>query len=275
MVSMGNSRNYEMRLGPTWTPAVKFLTHQQHCSSFFIAKAQYRPFLQCKNLGRYICTESKYGQPFLHLSVNFLQFFARRLSGIFSLTCSIFGSLDVKLKSLWGKKNFYILYFLSAFMGGFVTWLVHNLGINQHSVVGASGGVLGVMVVFALLWPNREVLFWGIFPIKMKFLIPLLMVMMMFNGDTHIAHMAHLGGLIGGVIFFFAKTKYKYDFNFSISRYLQKQKMKRYQEEMYRRQNAKETVDELLDKISKKGMKSLSRKEKQFLKDASTKYYAE
>ena len=51
--------------------------------------------------------------------------------------------------------------------------------------------------------------------------------------------------------------------------------MKRYQEEMHRRQNAKETVDEILDKISRKGMKSLSRKEKQFLKDASTKYYTE
>jgi membrane associated rhomboid family serine protease len=272
MVSMGNSRNYEMRLGPTWTPAVKFLIIsntvifllQAFTDHFFNAKILEGIFALNPNMVNHFYIFQLISYSFLHGGFWHILF---NMLNLWFFGCEI--------EALWGKKNFYILYFFSAFMGGFVTWLVHNLGINQHSVVGASGGVLGVMVVFALLWPNREVLFWGIFPIKMKFLIPLLMVMMMFNGDTHIAHMAHLGGLIGGVIFFFAKTKYKYDFNFSISRYLQKQKMKRYQEEMYRRQNAKETVDELLDKISKKGMKSLSRKEKQFLKDASTKYYAE
>ncbi len=272
MVSMGNSRNYEMRLGPTWTPAVKFLIIsnsvifllQVITDHSFNAKILEGMFALNPNMVNHFYIFQLISYSFLHGGFWHILF---NMLNLWFFGCEI--------EALWGKKNFYILFLFSAFMGGFVTWMVHNLGSSQNSVVGASGGVLGVMVVFALLWPNREVLFWGIFPIKMKFLIPLLMLLMMFNGDAHIAHMAHLGGLIGGVIFFFAKTKYKYDFNFSISRYLQKQKMKRYQEEMYRRQNAKETVDDLLDKISKKGMKSLSRKEKQFLKDASTKYYTE
>jgi membrane associated rhomboid family serine protease len=272
MVSMGNSRNYEMRLGPTWTPAVKFLIISN--SVIFILQTITHLFLNAKILEGIFALNSNmvnHFYVFQLISYSFLHGdFFHILFNMLNLW--FFGC---EIEELWGKKNFFILYFLSVFMGGFLTWVVHNLGSSQGVVLGASGGVFGVMVTFALLWPNREALFMGIFPVKMKYIILILMIMSIFYGGAHIAHMAHIGGIIGGIAFFFAKTKYKFDFNFSISRYLQKQKMKRYQEEMYRRQNAKETVDEILDKISRKGMKSLSRKEKQFLKDASTKYYAE
>ena len=49
--------------------------------------------------------------------------------------------------------------------------------------------------------------------------------------------------------------------------------MRKYQEEMDMRVNAKIRVDELLDKISKEGMNSLTRKEKKFLNEASSKYF--
>ena len=272
MVSMGNSRNYEMRLGPPWTPTIKFLIISN--AVVFLLQTTTHLFLNAKILEGmfalnpnmvnhfYIFQLISYG--FLH--GDFFHIFFNMLNLWF------FGG---EIESLWGQKRFLILYFVSIFMGGFLTWIVHNLGFNQGVVLGASGGVFGVMTTFALLWPNREALFMGIFPIKMKFIVPISMALLMFAGGGNIAHMAHLGGILGGVGFFFAVAKYKLNFSFSLSRYLQKQKMKRYQEEMYRRQNAKETVDELLDKISKKGMSSLSRKEKQFLKDASTKYYSE
>nr|OBZ99539.1 Uncharacterized protein A9P81_2391 [Leptospira interrogans serovar Copenhageni/Icterohaemorrhagiae] len=44
---------------------------------------------------------------------------------------------------------------------------------------------------------------------------------------------------------------------------------------MNRKIHVREEVDQLLDKISKSGMNSLSRKEKKFLKEASSKYYSE
>lgn len=268
---MANYRNYEMRLGPTVTPAVKLLlilntvvfvlqiiTEYLLKTKILVGMFALNPFMVNHFYVFQLISYSFLHGDFFHLLFNMLNLW-------------FFGA---EIETLWGKKNFYNLYFLSVFVGGFLTWIVYNLGIPQGTVIGASGGVFGVMVTFALLWPNREVLFMGIFPIKMKFIIPIIMVLLFFSGGN-IAHLAHFGGILGGVGFFFAKTKYKYNFNFSISRYLQKQKMKRYQEEMYRRQNAKEVVDEILDKISKKGMNSLTRKEKQFLKDASNKYYTE
>jgi flagellar motor component MotA len=130
------------------------------------------------------------------------------------------------------------------------------------------------MVLSACLWPTRELLFLGIFPVKIKILMPILIILGMFYGGDNVAHFAHLGGIITGASFFFLKVKKKWDFHFSISRYLQKRRMLKWQEEMYKKQHVKESVDEILDKISKKGMKSLTKKEKEFLKDAS-KYYNE
>ncbi len=272
MVSMGNSRNYEMRLGPPWTPTIKFLIISN--AVVFLLQTTTHLFLNAKILeGMFALNPNMVNHFYIFQLISYGFLHGDFFHILFNmLNLWFFG---VEIENLWGQKRFLTLYFLSIFTGGFLTWLVHNLGFNQYTVLGASGGVFGVMTTFALLWPSREVLFMGIFPIKMKILVPLLMLMLMFTGGGNIAHIAHLGGILGGVGFFFAVVKYKFDFNFSISRYLQKQKMKRYQEEMYRRQNVKETVDELLDKISKKGMSSLSRKEKQFLKDASTKYYTE
>lgn len=270
MASMGNSYNYEMRLGPSLTPTVKQLIII-NCVVFLIqmlsqfslsAKILEGIFALDSNMVNHFYVFQLISYGFLHGDLMHILF---NMLNLWFFGCEI--------ESLWGRKNFLILYFFSIFLGGFLTWIAHNLGFKQGIVLGASGGVLGVMGAYALLWPNREVLFMGIFPVKIKYVILILMLLLMFYGGPHVAHVAHFGGLIGGALVFVAKNKYKFDFNFSISRYIQKQKMKRYQEEMYRRQNVKETVDELLDKISKKGMKSLSRKEKQFLKDASSKYY--
>ncbi|WP_000330081.1 DUF6576 domain-containing protein, partial [Leptospira interrogans] len=74
---------------------------------------------------------------------------------------------------------------------------------------------------------------------------------------------------------YYNKLKSKIPASLSLSRYLQKRKMKKWQEEMNRKIHVREEVDQLLDKISKSGMNSLSRKEKKFLKEASSKYYSE
>jgi membrane associated rhomboid family serine protease len=73
-------------------------------------------------------------------------------------------------------------------------------------LVGASGAIEGVMVAFAMLYPNMElmVLFIPV-PVKAKYLIPgflLLEVYMSMNqqvGDN-VAHLAHIGGAITGFI---------------------------------------------------------------------------
>lgn len=76
-------------------------------------------------------------------------------------------------------------------------------------MVGASGGVFGIMAAFAILFPNTEFLIYFTFPIKAKFLVGgyfLLELYLSFKdiqGDN-VAHLAHVGGaIVGGIIVLF------------------------------------------------------------------------
>lgn len=184
----------------------------------------------------------------------------------------MFGS---EIERLWVKKDIYVLYFFSILMGGIFFISSNLLQFSNGYVIGASGGVFGVLTCYAFLWPNRELLFFGVIPVRAKYLVPIILFLGIILDAGRISHSAHFGGIFAGYLFFSLKTKFRFDFNFSISRYFQKRKMLRYQEEMYKKQHVKETVDELLEKISKKGMSSLTKKEKDFLKEASDKYYNE
>jgi|TARA_B110001450_G_C17563509_1_gene457776 membrane associated rhomboid family serine protease len=74
------------------------------------------------------------------------------------------------------------------------------------SMVGASGALYGVLVAFAMLFPNSELYLMFIpVPIKAKYLIPFMILGDLFFGFTSfsigpIAHFAHLGGAITGFI---------------------------------------------------------------------------
>ncbi len=70
--------------------------------------------------------------------------------------------------------------------------------------VGASGAVYGVLVAFAMMFPNAELMliFFPV-PIKAKYFIPILIVGDLFfglTGSTSIAHFAHIGGALFGFI---------------------------------------------------------------------------
>ncbi|GAB3920392.1 rhomboid family intramembrane serine protease [Mucilaginibacter myungsuensis] len=79
-------------------------------------------------------------------------------------------------------------------------------GIYNGSMVGASGSVFGVLVAFAMLYPNMELIIFPLpMPIKAKFLVPGYVILELVlgvnnhSGDS-VAHFAHLGGAIVGFI---------------------------------------------------------------------------
>ena len=73
-------------------------------------------------------------------------------------------------------------------------------------MVGASGALYGILVGFAMLFPNVQLmLLFPPIPIKAKFLVPLLILFDLFFGFTSysvgpIAHFAHIGGAITGFV---------------------------------------------------------------------------
>jgi|TARA_A200000159_G_scaffold164935_1_gene197678 membrane associated rhomboid family serine protease len=97
--------------------------------------------------------------------------------------------------------------------------LLKGLSAYNAVMVGASGALYGVLVAFAFLFPNaRLMLLFPPIPIKAKVLVPLLILGDLFFGFTSysigpIAHFAHVGGAITGLIMMWYWKKTQFDQN--------------------------------------------------------------
>lgn len=105
-----------------------------------------------------------------------------------------------RVEAEWGTRGFTAFYLWSG-LGGALTHLVL---VRSGVLVGASAAIYGVMLAFAMRWPDEEVLVFGIIPMKTKWfvawmvVINLLLAMASQSGGTGsgIAAIAHLGGLL-------------------------------------------------------------------------------
>lgn len=111
------------------------------------------------------------------------------------------------LEQAWGQRAF-IKYYLASGLGAVLlsTLLIPVLPeIGASPVVGASGAVYGVMLAFAVRWPEAPVYIWGVFPIRAKWFVGILGLMTFwstfFGGSGGVAHWAHLGGLATGFLY--------------------------------------------------------------------------
>jgi membrane associated rhomboid family serine protease len=80
-------------------------------------------------------------------------------------------------------------------------------------MIGASGAIYGIMAAFAYLFPNTELmLMFPPIPVKAKYLIPiyfLIEIYSNFHVNDNVAHMAHIGGGITGliIVYFWKKNR--------------------------------------------------------------------
>lgn len=77
--------------------------------------------------------------------------------------------------------------------------------LNKALTVGASGSVFGLLLAFGMLFPNAAIYMMFIpIPIKAKYFVAIYGLMELFLGisgtSDGIAHFAHLGGMIGGIV---------------------------------------------------------------------------
>ena len=174
----------------------------------------------------------------------------------------MFGS---EVERAMGTKKFLTMYFTAGIFAG----IFGCLFTPNNPIIGASGAIFAVEVAFAMLFPNTTVvLIFFPFPIKAKYLvmafagITVISCILPVGGNT--AHFAHLGGLIYGFLF----IRYEPRFSRSLLSWQNQQQKKEYQKE----DDIKRQVDVLLDKVNLGGMKSLSRRERNFLVSASKRY---
>ncbi len=184
------------------------------------------------------------------------------------------------LEARWGGKEF-IKYYMICGVGGALFTLVFGGG----TIVGASGAVFGVMLAYALNWPNSLIWIYAIFPVKAKYVVLFLGALSFFSAfagaSDGIAHFAHLGGLVVGYVYL--KKGWQVEARWAdLRRRLRRRKLrvveggssggptragrgKRDDEET----RLLEVVDKLLDKIADHGIDSLTAEERRFLDEVS------
>ncbi len=190
------------------------------------------------------------------------------------------------LESRWGGKEFLKYYLVSGLGGVALSFL-----FAPYSIIGASAAVYGVMLAFAMNWPNAPIYIWGIFPVKAKWLVAFLFIVSLTSavggGGGGIAHFAHLGGILGGFLYL------KSDWRPGRSKKTRGGGIRARKlaivpgEEPERRSEARarktderehveeavlDEVDRILDKISARGMGSLTEKERRVLDEVSRRH---
>jgi len=178
----------------------------------------------------------------------------------------MFGS---ELEMEWGSKEFLKYYFICGIGAGLTIILVSPATMT----IGASGAVYGIMVAYAIKYPNRPIYIYFLFPIKVKYFIGFLALVSFFStlgpNTDGIAHAAHLGGMVVGFLYL------KYWDNFYRMKNWFKSQNKSEQKFNYHKANDdkveyyRKIIDELLDKINRVGYLKLTDEEKELLEEGS------
>lgn len=77
--------------------------------------------------------------------------------------------------------------------------------VFNMSTVGASGAVYGLLLAYGMLFPNTRLYIYFLFPVKAKYVVLFLGGLAIYMGfqnnpGDNIAHFAHLGGMLFGVL---------------------------------------------------------------------------
>jgi len=133
----------------------------------------------------------------------------------------------VELERLWGRTFFLKYYFVTGVGAAATTLLLALLpggfgALLWNTVtVGASGAIYGLLLAYALYFPDRPIYMWALFPIPAKYFVMIMggiALMSSIGGNQGgVANTAHLGGLVFGYLYLkvwrqrpLAEIKYRY-----------------------------------------------------------------
>jgi len=107
-----------------------------------------------------------------------------------------------------GSRAFIWFYLLCGVGGAALSFLLIQLVPIGVPIVGASGAIYGVMVAFAWQWPDAPIYMFPLpVPIPAKWLVTfafavsLMLALPLFGGGNGVAHLAHLGGMVAGLLY--------------------------------------------------------------------------
>ncbi len=105
----------------------------------------------------------------------------------------------VSLEKAIGSKEFLLFYFLTGILSGvfsfFVYWIAGKYNVY---LMGASGAVYAVLLMFAVAYPRAKIYIWGILPVPAPILVLIYAAIeiysQFFSSGSDIAHLTHLAG---------------------------------------------------------------------------------
>ncbi len=186
------------------------------------------------------------------------------------------------IEARYGKRE-YLAFFLVSIVFAGAAWVVSefiaNRELQHYGMLGASGGIMAVLVLFCLNYPHQLIYIWGILPVP-AWAIALLYVgndlLGAFGhqatGAMNVAFTAHLGGALFALLYFQSGIRLeRFLPSGSMLQHLQpKPKLRVHDPESA--EDAEEAVDEILKKIQAEGRDSLTRRERKILEEASREY---
>ncbi len=131
--------------------------------------------------------------------------------------------MGAELETRWGSKSFLAFYIIN----GIGAAIIYVFGIALYSyfsgsqkgllvpVVGASGSLFALMLAYGWLFGDRVIYFFMVFPMKARYFVMILGFIQISSLLTsgvvggEVAHLAHLGGILSGIIYIFFWGLYK------------------------------------------------------------------
>lgn len=205
----------------------------------------------------------------------------------------------MEIENVMGSRKFLLFYIACGLGAGIAqTFIPPMLSENLAPTLGASGAIYGVMIAFAMFFPDRYILLYFLIPIKAKYLITIMVIFefMSVGNQSVIAHIAHAGGALTGFLFIlldrrgefsgrrilnsfrkpkdsFSSSKFGQSFRNRVnSQNVEDAKFYDITDNTKGEETiSQEEIDRILDKISQSGYQNLTDREKKILFKASKK----
>lgn len=190
------------------------------------------------------------------------------------------------IEQLYGSKEFLRLY-LSLIVVSGIVWAVASWAEGAPPdlpAVGASGAVVGVVMLFALNFPRQTVLLFFVIPVP-AWVLGVLVVLADLNeafkssvsGGSHIAWQAHMAGAAFAFLYFKRKwrlTRLTDRLTGRLPSLKSRPKLRVHDPDRHdrREHELREEVDRILEKIHREGESSLTKRERRTMENASRKY---
>lgn len=112
-----------------------------------------------------------------------------------------------------GTREFLLFYFLTGTLSGIASFFVFLLTGTNAILLGASGALYALMLLFSVIYPRAVILVFGILPVRAPVLVLLYFAIELFSQmgsyGGSVAHMTHLSGLVFAFLYCLIRLRIK------------------------------------------------------------------